>query len=212
MANHRWAWVAMWLGCAGAWMAAPAAGAEAEYAKLPGPWPVKTALLDWKDAQRNRDVPVKIYYPDAPEQKFPVIIFSHGLGGSREGYAYLGQYWAGFGYVCVHLQHVGSDNALWQSVPPAQAMAALRKATVLPENLFNRPLDVSFAIDQLEKLDKDDPLFKGRLDLDHIGLAGHSFGAYTTLAVAGEVFVTPRGPPLALPDRRVKAAITMSAP
>jgi hypothetical protein len=41
-------------------------------------------------------------------------------------------------------------------------------------------------------------------------MAGHSFGAYTTLAIAGEVFVTPRGTPLAMPDPRVKAAIAMS--
>jgi len=38
------------------------------------------------DATRNRDVPVRIYVPENHSQPSPVIIFSHGLGGSREGY------------------------------------------------------------------------------------------------------------------------------
>jgi predicted dienelactone hydrolase len=40
-------------------------------------------------------------------------------------------------------------------------------------------------------------------------MAGHSFGAYTTLAVAGETFTSTRGTKLSWPDRRVKAAIAM---
>jgi predicted dienelactone hydrolase len=187
-----------------------AAAIESEYRAPPGPWVVKTVLLDWKDARRNRLVPVRIYWPDAPGRKFPVIIFSHGLGGSRDGYAYLGQYWASFGYVCVHLQHEGSDAAVWENLPAAEVMPALRKAAVLPANALNRPLDVSFAIDKLEQLNESDPTFKGRLNLDQIGVAGHSFGALTTLAIAGEVFTTPRGEKLAWPDPRVKAAIAMS--
>ena len=104
----------------------------------------------------------------------------------------------------------GRNNAVWQGVPPGEVMSALRKSLSQPQNVLNRPLDVTFAIDQLEKLDKDDAVFKGRLDLEHIGMAGHSFGAYTTLAIAGEVFITARGTELARPDPRVKAAIAMS--
>lgn len=199
-----------WLYCAFIAMPRLSSAADADYKPSPGPMAVKSVLYDWKDAARDRTVPVKIYYPDVPAGQFPVIIFSHGLGGSREGYAYLGQFWASFGYVSVHLQHVGSDNAVWQGLAPDEVMPALRKAAAMPANVLNRPLDVTFAIDQLEKLDRDDPLFKGRLNLDHIGMAGHSFGAYTTQAIAGEVFMTRRGTPLARPDARVKAAIAMS--
>src|ERR1700722_18408724 len=69
---------------------------------------------EWRDAKRERTVPVKIYFPKTGEGPFPVIIFSHGLGGSREGYEYLGRYWASHGYVSVHLQHAGSDSAVWR--------------------------------------------------------------------------------------------------
>src|SRR6266446_1669455 len=89
--------------------------APAEYKKSGGPYSVEIARYDWLDPKRDRKVPVKIYFPKAGDGPFPVIIFSHGLGGSREGYEYLGWHWASWGYVSVHLQHLGSDNAVWEN-------------------------------------------------------------------------------------------------
>jgi predicted dienelactone hydrolase len=172
---------------------------------------VDTANYDWVDAKRDRAVPAKIYFPKGVNQPVPVIVFSHGLGGSRDGYEYLGKYWASHGYISVHVQHVGSDNAVWEGVPPKEIMGSLREAAARPSNITNRPLDISFAIDQLEKLDREDPVFKNRLDLSCLGVAGHSFGAFTTMAVAGEVFVTPGGEQVTFTDPRVKAVIAMSA-
>jgi len=71
---------------------------------------VEIQRTTWHDANRDRDVPVKIYSPKSGNGPFPVIIFSHGLVGSREGYEYLGRHWASRGYVSVHLQHYGSDD------------------------------------------------------------------------------------------------------
>src|SRR5262245_52892801 len=79
-----------------------------------GPLKVGVLRLEWKDAARNRPVPVKVYYPSELAQRFPVILFSHGLGGTRETYEYLGRQWASHGYVAVHLQHLGSDDAVWR--------------------------------------------------------------------------------------------------
>jgi predicted dienelactone hydrolase len=64
---------------------------------------VAIARFDWRDSARDRDVPVKIYYPKDLGGPVPVVIFSHGLGGSREGYEYLGRHWAGCGFVSVHV-------------------------------------------------------------------------------------------------------------
>jgi predicted dienelactone hydrolase len=92
-------------------------------------------------------------------------------------------------------------------------MAAMRAALKDAAAAVNRPLDVRFSIDQLERLNAagDSPL-KGRLDLGRLGMAGHSYGAWTTLAIAGEVFIGPRGREVSLPDPRVRAAVAMSAP
>jgi predicted dienelactone hydrolase len=174
---------------------------------------VAVIKLDWHDATRDRDVPVKIYLPKNGGGPFPVVIFSHGLGGSREGYEYLGRHWAGCGYVSVHLQHPGSDDSIWKGVPAGERAKALQKGAGNIANALNRPLDGQFAIDQIEKLNADEtsPL-KGRLNLKAVGFAGHSFGGYTTLALAGETFILPAGTTKRYDEPRIKAAIQMSAP
>ncbi|MCX8038509.1 MAG: hypothetical protein N3D11_15920 [Candidatus Sumerlaeia bacterium] len=176
-----------------------------------GPYDVAVVYYDWKDATRGRDVPVKIYHPQATTGSLPIIVFSHGLGGSRDGYEYLGRHWASHGYVSVHVQHIGSDSAVWKN-QGLNAMNAMREAAATPQNAIARPLDIRFVLDQMERMNHTDGPFKGRLDLDRIGVAGHSFGAYTTLAAAGQVFVLPGGRETSLADPRVKAAIPMSAP
>jgi len=169
---------------------------------------VATLYTTWHDTARARDVPVKIYYPADAKSPCPVIIFSHGLGGSREGYGYLGETWAGCGYIAVHIQHQGSDDAVWRNAN-GDGFAALSRAVTDPQNALNRALDVPFAIDQMLALNKNpkSPLY-GLINADEIGMAGHSFGAWTTLAVTGEKTVAPDN----LVDPRIKAAIAMSAP
>jgi predicted dienelactone hydrolase len=179
-------------------------------AQPPKLFQVETIKYEWLDIKRDRAVPVKIYYPVTGNMVSPVIIFSHGLGGSREGYEYLGRYWARRGYVSVHLQHLGSDDAVWRQ--STQIMQSLREAAANVENAVNRPQDVSFAIDQLEIVNRETAPLKGKLNLSSIGVAGHSFGGFTVLAVIGQVFVGPLGNEFTLADKRIKAAIAMSAP
>ena len=186
------------------------AAPEAPVWSRPGPHEVAVLLAAWQDGRRQRQVPVKIYYPADGAGPFPVIIFSHGLGGSREGYQYLGRHWASHGYVSVHLQHIGSDQAVWEN--SGCKLLSLRQAAAKLDNALNRPLDVTFAIDQLEVLNRSEGPLQGRLDLNRVGAAGHSFGAYTALAVAGEVLGRPGGREISLADPRIKAAIPMSAP
>ena len=181
------------------------------YSNQPGPYQVETVLFQWQDIKRNREIPVKIYYPVVDKGAFPVIIFSHGLGGSRQGYAYLGNHWASHGYVSIHLQHIGSDDAVWKDKVPADIMPAMRKAVADLGNSFNRISDIHFTLDKIEALNKEDTPFNGRLDIEHIGMAGHSFGAFTTLAAIGEGFSGWGGRCQRFDDSRIKAAIAMSA-
>ncbi len=160
--------------------------------------------LSVHDAARNRDIPVRIYLP-ADGKAGPVVLFSHGLGGSRSGGEYLGEQWAARGYVAVFVQHPGSDDAVWKEAAPEERMAALRKAASL-ENFLLRVRDISAVLDQLEAWNKSGPL-AGRMDLAKIGMSGHSFGAVTTEAVSGETFSVSG---TKLTDARIRAAVIMS--
>ncbi|MBS0207032.1 MAG: dienelactone hydrolase [Planctomycetes bacterium] len=173
--------------------------------KLPKPEFVDTVV---KDAERDREIPLRIYLP-AQKAPAPVVLFSHGLGGSREGNPYLGEHWSARGYVVVYMQHHGSDAAVWKDAPPLQRLASLKQAANL-QNTLARFKDVPAVIDQLEKWNQsaESPL-KGRLNLKRIGMSGHSFGAVTTQGVSGQ---RTRGGGGAAPftDKRITAAIAMS--
>ena len=148
-------------------------------------------------------MPVKIYLPKTGQGPLPIVIFSHGLGGTREGYEYLGRHWASHGYVSVHLQHQAATTRCGRARPGLWTRSASRsRVRRRRPTSINRPADVKFAIDRLEKLNRQPGPLKGRLDLKRIGMAGHSFGAYTTLAVAGEVFVLPLGREVSMADPR----------
>jgi predicted dienelactone hydrolase len=196
-------------------MAAPAA-AQA-YTADPGPYAVATVEYTWTDPARNRQVPVKIYYPQAPggpngaiaTGPFPVIVFSHGLGGTRENYAYLGEHWASYGYVSVHPQHIGSDDSVWKS--GGNPLQAMTRSLMDFQNAQNRPADISFTVDELTRLNQADPFWQGHLDMNRLGMAGHSFGGWTTMAIAGELTLAGQQQSSAA-DPRFKAAIAMSAP
>jgi predicted dienelactone hydrolase len=163
----------------------------------------------WKDGARNREVPFRIYYPKAAATKLPVIIFSHGLGGSRDGYAYLGKYWAAHGFISVHLTHHGSDTEALLGDGMDNLRQRAQNLAMDPMNAVNRCKDVSFAIDELNDANENEksPL-KGMIDLSRIGMAGHSFGANTTMLIAGEMTRTGKS----FADNRVKCAIALSPP
>ena len=93
---------------------APAINALTESVNDTGAAQIVTHDFDWFDTARNRAVPVRLYLPaqTAPAQTLPLVMFSHGMGGSRRGYSYLGAYWASHGFTSLHLQHVGSDRSL----------------------------------------------------------------------------------------------------
>lgn len=166
---------------------------------------IKTLRLEPVDSSRERTVPLKVYLGTSQHPQ-PVILFSHGLGGSRENSAYLGEYWAGHGYVAVFVQHAGSDEEVWKSVHPSDRFSALKRAASL-DSALARFADIPFVIDQLErwKVAADHPL-QGRLNLEKIGLCGHSFGAVTTQALMGQRFEGGRS----FQDLRIDAFFAMS--
>jgi len=166
---------------------------------------IELLLIEPLDKKRDRVVPIKVYL-NKSEHPQPVILFSHGLGGSRENNAYLANYWAAAGYVTVFIQHKGSDIDVWKSAPLGKRMAALKSA-ISAETAILRFADVHFVIDQLEKWNMQSAhQLNKQLDLEHIGMSGHSFGAHSTLGVAGQKYSLNQN----FHDKRIDAFIALS--
>jgi predicted dienelactone hydrolase len=184
-----------------AWLALSALPLQADE-----PPPYRVLDLDWRDPARERAVPVRLYLPGAatPAHPVPLVVFSHGIGGSRNGYRYLGSHWASQGWASLHLQHVGSDRQLWFG-NVFGVIGRLRDAAQDGEAIA-RVQDLSFALDQLLAQDLA-PL----VDARRIVAAGHSYGANTTLLASG-ARVSRNGRSVDLHDERIRAAIVISAP
>ncbi len=179
--------------------------AEQAYGPLEAKNPVLDPLdLEVTDTKREREIPLRIYLPDT-DQPCPVVLFSHGLGGDREGSAYLGQHWAARGYVAVFMQHPGSDSEIWKDLPRGERTQALANAATA-ENWQARIQDVNSVLRRLESWNSMArfDLFN-RLDLNRVGMSGHSFGALTTQWVSGQ-----QGQGLSWTHSAVKAAVALS--
>ena len=157
--------------------------------------------FDWHDAARQRAVPVRLYQPaQAVAGPLPLLLFSHGIGGSRRGYSYIGRHLASQGFASLHVQHVGSDRALWGG--NLLSLVGRLQAAAQPAEALARVLDMRFALDRLlaERPDRVDPR--------RIAVAGHSYGANTSLLLAGAAVPADQ----ALADPRIRAAVFISAP
>ncbi len=131
----------------------------------------------WRDAARSRDLPVLLRWPaDKPKG---VMVYSHGLGGKKEGGDYWGKAWAGAGLLVVHLQHPGSDG------PSLKGGYSALRAAMAPEQLIARMNDVRFAIAEINRRHASGAASWGSVPKDKMAVGGHSFGARTTMLSAG---------------------------
>lgn len=165
------------------------------------------------DDGSTRVVPFKIYYPSGEDlSECPVILWSHGLGGSRDGASFLARYIASYGYVLVHMTHHGTDSSLWEGkgADGAHPWDVIKDAVITRTTTINRYKDVSFVIDSLHGWMKDNPEIGAIMDMNKLGLSGHSFGAITTQVAAGQLTPDEDGQLMGLREPRIKAAIAYS--
>jgi len=190
---------------------APAPGSLPEAAWAPAArFTVKRGDLQVADPARSRTIAATVHYPvgDGP---FPVIIFSHGLGGSKDSYEWLCGWWAMRGYVAIHPTHAGSDRSLFLPGKTILEMRPILKAALEDAaNYEARPKDVSRLIDVLGELPTQLPGLAGLIDAKRIGVGGHSFGAYTVMALAGITVDLPGRADATFTDPRVSAFLALS--
>jgi dienelactone hydrolase len=126
-----------------------------------------------------------------------VLLFSHGFAGHRRQSTFFCTHLASHGYVVIAPDHAGntlSDMAmLVLSLGPSQM--PLDAEALLGTFVFDRPRDMSLILDAIEQRKLAGRL--AELDASEVGVAGHSFGGWTTLVLSAR-------------DPRVRAAVPMA--
>lgn len=195
---------------------------EHAYAPAAPAFDIITLDLTLQDESRNKDLELRIRAPKltaaTPHAPLPLIIFSHGAGGSNDAFPDLSAHWASRGYVVVHPTH---SDSIAQRRRNGEDLSGLRESPqrlLMDVNGPDRLADCSFIIDSIpaltDALNKDVPeASRLTIDTDRIGMAGHSAGAYTTQIAFGAKVRGPRWGSLRLQshaDPRIDAAILIS--
>ena len=134
--------------------------------------------------------------PDAKiiQGQFPLVIISHGNGGSHLVYRTISTHLAKNRYIVAMLEHYGNNRNNNQ----------LENTN---ENLINRPRHVSLIIDELLSINR----FGKSISVNNIAVLGHSMGGYTALVLAGGLPRTREGEKIEVSsDPRVKAIVLLA--
>jgi predicted dienelactone hydrolase len=176
-----------------------------------GPYKVaEVSDIVLRDARRDKNLHVRVFYPEALG-RYPVIVFSHGAGGSENCCEALTQHWASYGYITIQPTH--DDSAVQRrdsGEEDIRFLQAVRDALKQPALWESRPRDVSFVLDALGELEKRVAGLSGKVDAQRIGVGGHSMGSFTTEAVAGALVDLPGKSGVSFADGRVRAALCLS--
>lgn len=118
--------------------------------------------------------------PDMAAAPYPLLLLSHGLGGSRLSFYLMAEHLASHGFVVMSAEHAGT--ALRDAF---QGLADVgSENTIL--SIYYRPLDILNVIAFADTLNADDDsLLAGMIDTERIGLYGHSTGGTTALQAGG---------------------------
>ncbi len=142
------------------------------------------------DSKRgDRPVPLKVVFPKEGGP-FPLVVISHGAGGSFDSHIYQAEHLASHGYVIVCVEHIDSNNIsmkffMSKAGGGSTFRDALHHITKDSVAVLERPRDITFAIDTAISWNKSHKELAGKIISKKIAVMGHSFGAYTTLAILG---------------------------
>lgn len=141
--------------------------------------------LTLQDTKRDKSLPLRVTFP-RPAGHYPVIVFSHGASGSKNGYQPLTQYWASHGYVVIQPTH--GDSLTLLSAEERRKIGSLQQyvtSAAVAKHWRSRAEDVTFLLDSLESIESQVAGLAGKVDRTRVGVGGHSYGAQTTQVLAG---------------------------
>ncbi|MEB3356798.1 MAG: alpha/beta fold hydrolase [Synechococcales bacterium] len=152
---------------------------------LPGYERVRQQTLTFRDRTRDRTIPVDLYW--SRWSRGPLVVISHGFGADRRFFSYLAYHLASNGLTVAALEHPGS-NVAWLTGITLGEGGGGTLSEILPSTEFiERPRDISFLLDELQRLNRYSSVLRDQIDTDQVTVIGHSLGGYTALALAGGI-------------------------
>jgi predicted dienelactone hydrolase len=190
-----------WLILGVALCAASASSQPALYKIDAGPYAVRIIdELTVHDDVQGRDVRLRVLFPDA-DGPFPAVVLSTGAFCYPQMYDRITGHWVSHGYVVIEPNHLDSPN---NASPPTPDQ--------YPDFFPSRVRDVSFVLDAIDEISERAGL-DGRIIVDQVAIAGHSFGAGIAMVKIGlRVNDEFKGPWGETYDDRFRAAVLFSAP
>ncbi len=155
---------------------------SADFKKAPnfskkGQFQVTKQTLDFYDPKRDRNLVTDLYLPKNSKST-PVIVVSNGLGAKRDRFQDLANHLASYGFAVVIPDHPGSDRQR-----QLDFVRGLYKENFDATEYTDRPLDISYILDELEKINQKQ--LNNNLNLEQVGIFGYSIGGTTALSLAG---------------------------
>lgn len=147
--------------------------------RLPGQISWRQETLNVTNPNRRLSFPADIYLPQGNLTPAPLIVISHGVASDRNSFAYLARHLVSYGFAVAVLEHPNTSAAETE-----QFLSGFARSGD-PVGWVNRPLDVKYLLDELEQKSQSDPAWQGQINLQQVGVVGHSLGGYTVLALAG---------------------------
>ncbi|MEL6855550.1 MAG: alpha/beta fold hydrolase, partial [Cyanobacteria bacterium J06607_13] len=148
-----------------------------------GEEPVYQRSLTFRDIDRQRVIPVEIYWTS--ETRGPLVVLSHGFGADRYFLDYIAQHLASHGLTVASVEHPGSNLQALVNLPVDPEIVDSPSRLLPASEFLDRPRDVTFVLDRLERLSDRTSVYSERFNTKDVTIIGHSLGGYTGLALAG---------------------------
>jgi predicted dienelactone hydrolase len=151
-----------------------------------GSFEVSTQILHLYDRTRQRQFDTILYFPklDRKSKKVPLIIISNGMTLDPDYLAFLGNHLAANGFAVGIPDTIGSNSLRKRDFLTDRKSSSNNHFDV--NEYINRPLDITYLLDELERLNNGE--FQLQFDLDRVGIFAYSFGAVTALSLGGAKF------------------------